>query len=133
MFGIARGETIEAVCAVEIAVEAGAGSREALGRVLKHGNTLYAMLTALSRAGEVAKALEARPTPAAPSAPAPPLPPAATTVVALGVGSRGSAATHARSASRTARALRGNLGSARWMPCSRRPTSTNAVRVQRCK
>lgn len=51
VFGIARGETIEAVCAVEIAVEAGAGSRDALARVLKHGNTLYAMLTALSRAG----------------------------------------------------------------------------------
>jgi hypothetical protein len=49
MFGIARGEAVEAICAVEIAVESGAGSREALVRVLKHGNTLYAMLTALSR------------------------------------------------------------------------------------
>ncbi len=50
VFGIARGETIEAVCSVEIAVESGAGSREALARVLEHGNALYAMLTALSRA-----------------------------------------------------------------------------------
>ena len=50
VFGIARGETIEAVCSVEIAVESGAGSREALPRVLEHGNALYAMLTALSRA-----------------------------------------------------------------------------------
>ena len=37
VFGIARGETIEAVCSVEIAVESGAGSREALPRVLEHG------------------------------------------------------------------------------------------------
>lgn len=51
VFGIARGETIEGVCAVETAVDAGAGSREALGHVLTHGNALLAMLTALSRAG----------------------------------------------------------------------------------
>ena len=50
VFGIAPGEAIEVVCAVKIAVEAGAGSREALVRVLTHGNALYAMLTTLSRA-----------------------------------------------------------------------------------
>ena len=49
VFGIARGETVEAIAATEIAVEAGDASREALPRVLDRGNALYAMLTALSR------------------------------------------------------------------------------------
>ncbi len=49
VFGIARGETVEAIAVTEIAVEAGQGSADALPRVLDRGNALYAMLTALSR------------------------------------------------------------------------------------
>lgn len=49
VFGIARGETVEAIATVEIAVHAGDARAEALPRVLDRGNALYAMLTALSR------------------------------------------------------------------------------------
>ncbi len=49
VFGIARGETVEAIATTEIAVEAGDASPAALPRVLDRGNALYAMLTALSR------------------------------------------------------------------------------------
>ncbi len=49
VFGIARGETIEAIAACEIAAEAGDALASALPRVLDRGNALYAMLTALSR------------------------------------------------------------------------------------
>jgi four helix bundle protein len=50
VFGIARGETIEAICCVEIAVESGDADPAALPRFLERGSALYAMLTALSRA-----------------------------------------------------------------------------------
>ncbi len=49
VFGIARGEVVEAIATTEIAVESGDASRDALPRVLDRGNALYAMLTALSR------------------------------------------------------------------------------------
>ncbi len=49
VFGIARGETVEAIAVTEIATEAGQASADALPRVLDRGNALYAMLTALSR------------------------------------------------------------------------------------
>ncbi len=49
VFGIARGEVVEAIAITEIAVEAGDASAQALPRVLDRGNALYAMLTALSR------------------------------------------------------------------------------------
>ena len=49
VFGIARGETVEAIASVEIAVQAGDANADALALVLDRGNALYAMLTALSR------------------------------------------------------------------------------------
>ena len=49
VFGIARGETVEAIASVEIAVHAGDANAAALGLVLDRGNALYAMLSALSR------------------------------------------------------------------------------------
>jgi four helix bundle protein len=48
-YAIARGECIEAIAAVEIAVMLGRAKREALGRVLELGNRLNAMLSKLIR------------------------------------------------------------------------------------
>ena len=50
VFGIARGEAVEAIATTEIAVEAGEGAAEALPLVLDRGNALYAMLSGLVRA-----------------------------------------------------------------------------------
>ena len=49
VFGIARGEAVEAVAAVEIAVHAGDADEGALPPVLSYGREVYAMLSALSR------------------------------------------------------------------------------------
>jgi len=46
---VARGELVEAVAAVEIAVLGGAANAEVLPRVLALGNELCAMLTKLIR------------------------------------------------------------------------------------
>jgi len=48
-YTVARGETVEAVAAAEIAVLGGDACAEALPRVLALGNELYAMLTKLIR------------------------------------------------------------------------------------
>src|SRR5258706_10924488 len=48
-YAIARGECVEAIAAVEIAVRCGRARREALSRVLELGNRLNAMLTGLIR------------------------------------------------------------------------------------
>jgi four helix bundle protein len=48
-YAIARGECIEAIAAVEIAVMCGRAKREELPRVLQLGNQLNAMLTKLIR------------------------------------------------------------------------------------
>jgi four helix bundle protein len=48
-YAIARGELVEAVAAVEIAVASGDARREALPSVLELGNRLNAMLTRLVR------------------------------------------------------------------------------------
>ena len=48
-FAVARGELVEAVAAVEIAVAAGDARREALADVLSLGQRLNAMLTRLVR------------------------------------------------------------------------------------
>ncbi|HMR06051.1 MAG TPA: four helix bundle protein [Polyangiaceae bacterium] len=50
VFGIARGEAVEAIATAEIAIEAGDGAPEALANVLDRGNALYAMLSGLCRA-----------------------------------------------------------------------------------
>lgn len=49
VFGIARGETVEAIAAVEIAVHAGYAHERGLSAVMSHGREVYAMLTALAR------------------------------------------------------------------------------------
>ncbi len=51
VFGIARGEAVEAIATTEIAVAAGDGVAEALPLVLDRGNALYAMLSGLCRPG----------------------------------------------------------------------------------
>jgi four helix bundle protein len=48
-FSIARGETVEAVVAVEVAVRSGCARKEALPAVLQAGNRAYALLTGLIR------------------------------------------------------------------------------------
>jgi four helix bundle protein len=48
-FAIARGEAVEAIAAVEIAVLCGQGKGEALPKVVSLGNKLNAMLTKLIR------------------------------------------------------------------------------------
>jgi len=48
-YTVARGETVEAVAAAEIAILGGDARAEALPRVLALGNALYAMLTKLVR------------------------------------------------------------------------------------
>ena len=50
VYGIARGEAVEAIATTEIAIEAGDGTPEALPLVLDRGNALYAMLSGLCRA-----------------------------------------------------------------------------------
>ncbi len=50
MWGIARGEAVEAIATTEIAIEAGDGVAEALPLVLDRGNAVYAMLSGLCRA-----------------------------------------------------------------------------------
>jgi four helix bundle protein len=48
-YTVARGELVEAVAAIEIAVLSGEACRELLPRVVALGNELYAMLTRLIR------------------------------------------------------------------------------------
>ena len=50
VWGIARGEAVEAIATTEIAIEAGDGVAEALPLVLDRGNAVYAMLSGLCRA-----------------------------------------------------------------------------------
>ncbi len=50
VYGIARGEAVEAIATTEIAIEAGDGAPEALPQVLDRGNALYALLSGLCRA-----------------------------------------------------------------------------------
>ena len=49
VFGIARGEVVEAVAAVEVAVRGGAAQPTALPAVLEAGNRVYALLSGLLR------------------------------------------------------------------------------------
>ena len=49
VWGIARGEAVEAIATAEIAIEAGDGVAEALPLVLDRGNAVYAMLSGLCR------------------------------------------------------------------------------------
>src|SRR6188768_3980026 len=49
VFGIARGEVVEAVAAVEVAVHGGFVRTNALAPVLEAGNRVYALLTGLLR------------------------------------------------------------------------------------
>jgi four helix bundle protein len=49
VFGIARGEVVEAVAAVEVAVRGGSARASALPAVLEAGNQAYALLTGLLR------------------------------------------------------------------------------------
>jgi four helix bundle protein len=49
VFGIARGEVVEAVAACEVAVRMGATQAAALTRVLEAGNRAYALLSGLLR------------------------------------------------------------------------------------
>ena len=49
VFGIARGEVVEAVAAVEVAVRAGSAQPATLAPVLEAGNRTYALLTGLLR------------------------------------------------------------------------------------
>ncbi len=48
-YTVARGETVEAVAAVEIAARVGEARAEAVAGVVRIGNRLYAMLTKLIR------------------------------------------------------------------------------------
>jgi four helix bundle protein len=49
VYGIARGEAMEAIASVEIAMNAGDCTREAYEAALPHAHALYAMLTVMSR------------------------------------------------------------------------------------
>jgi four helix bundle protein len=49
VYGIARGEAVEAIAAVEIASVAGDCARDRYDACVPYANELYAMLTALSR------------------------------------------------------------------------------------
>jgi four helix bundle protein len=49
VFGIARGEVVEAVAAVEVAVRGGSARASALPAVLEAGNHVYALLSGLLR------------------------------------------------------------------------------------
>jgi four helix bundle protein len=48
-FSVARGEAVEAVAAVEVAVRSGFARKEALPAVIEAGNRVYALLTGLIR------------------------------------------------------------------------------------
>jgi four helix bundle protein len=48
-FSIARGEAVEAVAAVEVAVRGGSARSETLSAVIRAGNRVYALLTGLMR------------------------------------------------------------------------------------